>query len=83
MFDEIPPWLKKSWGRYLRESKHWQDKDLHLEKILISLGIDPPPGEAERYAKALAQKWAPRGRPRKDARPQGEQLELDLGDRPG
>jgi hypothetical protein len=83
MFDDAPPWLKKSWGHYLRQSKHWKDKDLHLERILIFLGIEPPPGEAEKYAKALAQKLAPLGRPRKDTRPQGEQLELNLNCPPG
>lgn len=79
MFESMPPWLRKAWGRYLREAKHWEDKEKHLKIILINyFGIMPPEGEAEKYAMALAQKLNPLGRPPKNQEKHWEQLKLDL-----
>jgi hypothetical protein len=88
MLDDAPPWFRKALGAYLRQSKHWQDKHRYLLEILEWLGLTPPPGKdpnewAETVAKALAQKWQPMGRPRKDSR-RWEQLTLpwvNLGER--
>jgi hypothetical protein len=80
MFDDVPPWLKKALGGYLRRCLKWSDSS-QLEKILeFYFGINPPPGEAETYAKAIAQRLCPMGRPRKEAR-RWEQLQIDLAKR--
>lgn len=77
MLSDAPPWFKKALGAYLRRCLKWADSK-ELEKILFFyFGVSPPEGEAETYAKAIAQRLAPLGRPRKDAR-KWEQLRLDV-----
>lgn len=83
MLDELPQWLRKSLGGYLRQCVKWADSK-ELERILFFyFGVSPPEGQAEQYAKAIAQRLAPLGRPRKDSR-RWEQMELpwvNLGER--
>jgi hypothetical protein len=80
MLSDAPPWFRKALGAYLRQAQKWADSK-ELERILFFyFGVSPPEGEAATYAKAIAQRLAPLGRPRKEAR-RWEQLQIDLAKR--